>query len=258
MQMPIGVIDSGVGGASILKACARLINNENFVFLADTKNAPYGHKSKKEIVKLTLQMVDFLVQKRAIKLLIVGCNTASAIAKQEILKKYPSLPCVFVEPPIKMAIDKGKKNILILATRQTLKNNLTIKYYEKQAKVKGVKISKCYIKDLAKIIDSNTSSKNIKTLLKDNLPNKEFDSIVVGCTHYNFIKYELKQILPSAEIISCEKNIARQVKNILIKHEGSFLINKNVKNQQIEIILTEHNQNVKNRLDNLFPNNISG
>ena len=255
MQLPIGVIDSGLGGASILKACKELLKEENFVYLADTQNAPYGNKRKKEIIKLTLDLVDFLVQKRAIKLLVVACNTASATAKQAILTKYPSLPCVFVEPPIKMAFDKNKKNILILATKQTLKQNLTIKYYQKLSKNKKVKITKCFIEDLASAIDKNYNSSKIKKLLKENLPDKNFDCVVLGCTHYNFIKYEIKQVLPHASIIACEKNIAMQVKNILFKRE----VKQGQKNnaQQIEILLTEHKKEIKERLTKLFPTSIS-
>ena len=112
MELPIGVIDSGVGGASVLKAIITALPDEKFVYLADTQNAPFGDKKTKDIIKFTLGLVDFLVQKRAIKMLIVACNTASAVAKQSILATFPSLPCVFVEPPIKMAVDDGKKDIL--------------------------------------------------------------------------------------------------------------------------------------------------
>ena len=88
MKLPIGVIDSGVGGASILKEIIKQLPNENYVFVADTLNAPYGDKSSKKIVSFVLEIVRFLVLKRGIKILVVACNTASAIAKESILKEF--------------------------------------------------------------------------------------------------------------------------------------------------------------------------
>ena len=252
MELPIGVIDSGVGGASILKSVAYLLPDEKFVYLADTKNAPYGEKSNKEIVNLTLNLVDYLVQKRAIKMLIVGCNTSSAIAKKSILETYPALPCVFVEPPIKTAIDGKKKNILLLATKGTLKNNKTVKYYSKWGKKHGIKIDKLFIKDLAFQIDNHPNL--IDKILTTKIKNKNYDAVVLGCTHYNFIKENLQRILPKSEIISCEKGVAKRVKTLIYKNAVDsirFYPRKSFDN--VEIILTEFNQSVYLRLKSIFP-----
>ena len=252
MELPIGVIDSGVGGASILKAMIYALPDEKFVFLADTKHAPYGNKSNKEVIKLTLNLVDYLVQKRAIKMLIVGCNTSTAIAKNAILENFPSLRCVFVEPPIKTAIDNGKKRVLLLATKGTLKNNKTIKYYSRVAKKKKIKIDKLFIKNLAYVIDNNPLL--IDQLLSENIKNKNYDSVVLGCTHYNFIKDNLKRILPESEIISCEKSIAKRVKSLIV---GTATVSPKFyprkKFDNVEIILTEYNKNVYLRLNSMFP-----
>lgn len=260
MKMPIGVIDSGVGGASILKAMLKELPNENYVFLADTLNAPYGNKSKRYIQEKVLNLVNFLVLKRGIKMLVVACNTATAVAKTSILQKFPNLPCVFVEPPIKTAIDYGKKNILILATKRTLKSNKTIKYYSKIAKKKKIKIKKLFIKDLAKYID-NFHDKPIKidNLLRQNIKNFNYDAIVLGCTHYNFVKKNLKKLMPNADIISCESGVAKRTKYLLGKIEGIqnsyFATKKDYKN--IEIILTGENLSVHARLMSMFPGAIS-
>ena len=252
MDMPIAVIDSGVGGASILKAMVSVLPDENFVYLADTKNAPYGDKNKKVIIKLTLDLVDFLVQKRAIKMLVVGCNTMSAVAKKEILAKFPSLPCVFVEPPIKTAIDKGKKNILVLATKTTLKFNKTLQYYANLSSLKGVKIHKLFIKELAQNIDNQPHL--VDELLKRKIKNKNFDAVVLGCTHYNFIKRNLSKILPHAEIISCEKNVALRCKNLIFTARNfSYKFHSRKTFNNVEIILTSYNSSVYSRLTSIFP-----
>lgn len=256
MKLPIGVIDSGVGGASILKEIIKQLPNENYVFVADTLNAPYGDKSSKKIVSFVLEIVRFLVLKRGIKILVVACNTASAIAKESILKEFPNLPCVFVEPPIKTAVDKGKKNILILATKRTLKSNKTIKYYEMLAKSKKIKIKKLFIKNLAKFIDDYSNDMNkIDALLKENIKNKNYDAVVLGCTHYNFVKANIKRILPNAEIISCEKSVASRTNYILNKVEGDTKNNyKPIKRYtNLELVLTANNPSVMARLSSMFP-----
>lgn len=256
MDLPIGVIDSGVGGASILKDIIKELPSENYVFVADTLNAPYGDKTSKKIIDYVLKIVNFLVLKRGIKMLVVACNTASAIAKESILKNFPSLPCVFVEPPIKTAIDSGKKRILVLATKRTLRSNKTLKYYSFIAKSKGVKIKKMFIKDLAKYIDDYPNEPlKIDELLKNSIKNKGYDAVVLGCTHYNFVKPNIKKILPKAEIISCEKSIAKRAKYILNRLEGeSKIYYKTIKDySNVELILTGQNASVFTRLTSMFP-----
>ena len=251
MEMPIGVIDSGVGGASILQALTVVMPQENFVFFADTFHAPYGNKTNKQVKQTVLAIVDFLVKKRNIKMLVVACNTASATSKSAILEKYPYLPCVFVEPPIKTALNCGKKNILVLATKRTLKDNKLIAYYSKLSKKMHYKLDKIFIKDLATAIDENDKN-NITILLKNNIK-QNYDAIVLGCTHYNFIKFELKKLFPNAEVFSCEFAIAKRAESLL--HERKML--PSCQKGSVEIILNSNNKKVRNRLLKLFPNQIS-
>ena len=248
MNFPIGFIDSGIGGASILKSLLSKLPSENYVYFADVSNAPYGGKSKKTIEKCVLNAVRFLVEKRAIKLLVVACNTASSAAKEKILKEFPALLCVFVEPPIKVAIDKNKQNILILATKRTLKNNKNLKLYTKSCKKKKIKIKKLFIKNLAYLVDNKFEDKNlIKKTLTKRIKNKDYDAVVLGCTHYNFLKKEIKSCLKNAEIISCEKGVVKRILEIY----------KNNKMQcekpSIEIILNGENSLVASRLAHMFP-----
>ena len=252
MDMPIGVIDSGVGGASILQALTIVMPQETYVFFADTFHAPYGNKSNKEVREIVLSGVKFLVEKRNIKMLVVACNTASAAAKNAILAKYPYLPCVFVEPPIKTAISDGKKDILVLATKRTLQDNQLIAYYSKISKKLHIKIKKIFISDLATAIDENDREK-IKTLLQSKIKHN-YDAIVLGCTHYNFIKQELQFLYPESEIFSCEFAVARRAESLL--YERKMLLLHNQK-RSIEIVLNSNNNGVRDRLRKLFPNQIS-
>ena len=235
MSKKIVVMDSGIGGASILKEIAKKCPNEKYIYFADTLNSPYGEKSKKELFKILKKNIDNLNKKNDIKLLVLACNTASSLCGKELRKIY-KFPIICVEPAIKVAAEKGYKNIAILATPQTLKTNKTIKNYKK---MNNLKIKKVPLKNLAKIIDCNV--KNIKLVfpyIKECLNGLKCDCVVVGCTHYNFVKEQIKEAL-NCEIISCEKAVALQAKKVLANLE-KFKTQSKTK-PKIKIILSKRN-----------------
>ncbi|MGB1243021.1 MAG: glutamate racemase, partial [Chitinophagales bacterium] len=117
--MNIAFFDSGVGGISVLKEALTLLPNENYLYFADSKNAPYGVKSSEHIRSLMLDATDFLAQQN-IKALVVACNTGTSVAIKDLRKKY-SFPIIGMEPAIKPALlnDLSKK-VLVFATERTL------------------------------------------------------------------------------------------------------------------------------------------
>jgi len=120
---PIGIFDSGVGGTSIWKEIHDLLPLENTVYLADSKNAPYGNKSVDEIISLSIKNTDLLLQ-LGCKIIVVACNTASTNAISLLREKY-NVPIIGIEPAIKPAALKTRtKNIGILATKGTLSSIL--------------------------------------------------------------------------------------------------------------------------------------
>ena len=122
-KKPIGVFDSGIGGTSILKELVKLLPNEDFIYVADSANAPYGEKSPQEIIKLCKEKVDFLLQKEC-KLIVVACNTATTNAIKELRSTY-TIPFIGIEPAIKPAALNTKTNVIgILATKGTLNSAL--------------------------------------------------------------------------------------------------------------------------------------
>ena len=251
MNFSIGFIDSGVGGASILKAVKKLLPCEDYVFFADTLHAPYGNKNKRTLVKIILNNVKYLVEKRNIKLLVVACNTATAVAKEELLKSFPFLPCVFVEPPLKPAVEDGSKRILVLATKRTIENNKIIKHYKSFSKAGDCAIKTLFISNLATLID-NQDNFEINRVLKENIKD-DFDAIVLGCTHYNFIKENLKKLFLNAKIYSCENAVAKRVVHLLTENK----LISNSKNGEIEIITNSQNVAVARRMRTMFPKHIS-
>ena len=116
----IGFLDSGVGGISVLNEAIKLMPNERYVYLGDSKNAPYGIKTKKEVKELTVRNVDALIEEGA-KAIVIACNTATSAAVAFLREKYKAVPILGVEPALKPAAlsHRGEK-ILVMATSMTL------------------------------------------------------------------------------------------------------------------------------------------
>ena len=122
-KYPIGIFDSGIGGTSIFKEVHTLLPNENIIYLADSKNAPYGNKSEEEILKLSIKNTELLINKGC-KLIIVACNTATTNAINFLRENY-NIPFIGIEPAIKPAsLNSKSKSIGILATKGTLSSSL--------------------------------------------------------------------------------------------------------------------------------------
>lgn len=113
---PIGVFDSGLGGISVLRACVRLLPQENFLFFGDSANAPYGEKSLDQVRALTLSAVDRLLA-QGVKGIVVACNTATSAAIGLLRQLHPGLPIIGIEPAVKpAALAAGSSSVIVMAT----------------------------------------------------------------------------------------------------------------------------------------------
>ena len=198
MKRPIGLFDSGVGGISILDKLKDILPEENFIYLADNKNCPYGGKSKKEILSLSVKNCKKLIEFKC-KIIIIACNTATTNSIKK-LRKITSLPIVGIEPGIKTAINYTKtNNIGILATEKTLDSKLFFETLTNN-KIHDLKIHEQIGYNLVEIIEKGSFSKNeLCQILKPYLTpmiNKNIDCLVLGCTHYYYIKHIIKEIIP--------------------------------------------------------------
>ncbi|MFA9396673.1 MAG: glutamate racemase [Clostridiaceae bacterium] len=193
---PIGFFDSGVGGLSVLKETLKLLPNEDYIYFGDSINAPYGTKNVEEVKKYAFNAVKLLLDKDA-KAIVVACNTATSVAIKELREKYNNIPIIGIEPAIKPAVEMKKNGkILIMATPMTLSmdkfNNLVENYNDKE-------IIPLPCPGLAEIIEQGiVSGDKIKFYLQDKFKNikvTEISTIVLGCTHYPFIKKEIRNLL---------------------------------------------------------------
>ncbi len=214
----IGVFDSGIGGLNTLKEIKKVLPNESYIYYADAKNNPYGEKTNEELLDITKNIVNKLI-KLNIKLIVIACNTATTTCIKELREMYPDVLFVGTEPAIKVACDKNYKNTLLLATPATAKSDRLYELIESNVKY-DQKLSIIPCKGLADAIESKDKKRiyaMIYMLIYDYV-SYDYDSIVLGSTHYCYIKKELKKLFKNAEIIDGNKGVAKQVKNLLKKN----------------------------------------
>ncbi|MDO9261859.1 MAG: glutamate racemase [Flavobacteriaceae bacterium] len=219
-NQPIGFFDSGVGGTSIWKEVHQLLPYENTIYLADSKNAPYGEKSKETILSYSIKNTEFLL-KKGCKLIVVACNTATTNTISILRERY-KIPFIGIEPAIKPAALQSKNNVVgILATKGTLSSELFAKTSEKFAS--EISIVEQVGEGLVELIESgqiNTDKTNqlLEKYLKPMMA-KHADFIVLGCTHYPYLIPQIKKIVgDKISIIDSGEAVARQTQAVLLQH----------------------------------------
>lgn len=221
LSNPIGFFDSGVGGTSIWKEVQQLLPNEHTIYLADSKNAPYGQKSKDEIIQFSIKNTEFLLNHNA-KIIVVACNTATTNAIQILREKY-SVPFIGIEPAIKPAgFITQTKRIGILATKGTLNSEL----FENTSGTlnNDIEIIEKVGEGLVDLIENGEiDSPKMNALLSEYINpmlEKNIDALVLGCTHYPYLIPQIEKIVGSTiQIIDSGLAVARQTKAILEKFQ---------------------------------------
>ena len=218
---PIGIFDSGIGGTSVFREIKALLPHEHTIYLADSMNAPYGNKSKKEIIDLSIKNTELLIAKDC-KMIIVACNTATTNAIKVLRDAY-DIPFIGIEPALKpAALSTTTKAIGILATKGTLSSELFHKTTDLYSN--GIKVIEQVGEGIVTLIeDGRTHSDEMKTLLQTYLKpmiEANIDYLVLGCTHYPYLIPLLIDMLPNhIKIIDSGEAVARQTKSILEQHQ---------------------------------------
>ena len=214
---PIGIFDSGVGGLTVWKELVNSLPNESIIYFADNNNCPYGPKSKKEIIELSCNVVDFLLAKKC-KTIIVACNTATAAAIEYLRSNYP-IPFIGMEPAVKpAALNSKTKSIAILATEGTFNGKLYIETSQKYAKdiELNIKVGDRLVDIVENGLVNNLETENHLFQLVKPLIEKNIDHLVLGCTHYPFLTKKLKKVLPAnVEIIDPAPAVVKQTSRVL-------------------------------------------
>lgn len=196
--MPIAVFDSGVGGISVLKNLVDIMPHEDFIYYGDSANAPYGTKTLEAVRKLTCEHAKNLLIDQHAKGLVVACNTATSAAVRILREKYPDIPIVGIEPAVKPAVlFKDHPRVLVMATPMTIRE-------EKFKKLMGRYSSQGEIiplpcPGLMNFVErGDLYGDDVKQYLEELLyeyTHNEVDAVVLGCTHYPFVRKLIQEVL---------------------------------------------------------------
>ncbi|MGB8920472.1 MAG: glutamate racemase [Pseudomonas sp.] len=221
-EAPIAVFDSGVGGLSVLAEIQRLLPHESLLYFADCGHIPYGEKTPEFIRQRCSVMAGFFREQGA-KALVIACNTATVAAVADLRRDFPQWPIVGMEPAVKPAAAATRSGVVgVLATTGTLQSAKFAALLDRFATDVQVITQPC--PGLVELIESgDLHSTELRALLKhyvDPLLANGCDTIILGCTHYPFLKPMLKTMIPeSISLIDTGAAVARQLHRLLAERE---------------------------------------
>ena len=247
---PIGIFDSGVGGITVLKEIQKRLPNENYIYLGDTKNFPYGEKSKEEIVKFAIQNVEYLI-KQNVKIIIIACGTATSQAIDILQQKF-EIPIIgIIKPTVEYIKEKEYKEVGVIATEGTIRSS----EWERQLKknISNINVINKACPMLATIaeegratgIEGRTAIKEYMKPFKE----KKINKIILGCTHFPIYEQVIRDELKyDVELINTGKTVAKYLEEYLKEKK----IQTNKKEGCIKIKLTQNEEEFSKMAQNIL------
>lgn len=251
----IGIFDSGCGGLTVLTKLKEAMPNENFVYLGDTLNFPYGSKTKDEIIKCSIKNVEFLISQN-VKIIIIACGTATSQSLDVLKEKY-DIPIIgIIEPTVLYIKEMDLKEIGVIATEGTIRSGA----WEKEIKklMPNIEVINKACPMLATIAEEGKAkSKEGRLVIKEYMkPFKErkIQNIILGCTHYPIYEKIIKEELGyDVNLINTGETTARFTKEFL----HSQNIKANHQKQTEKIFLSKSTKEFKNIAQNILGENLA-
>jgi glutamate racemase len=218
LEQPIGIIDSGVGGLTVAKEVMHQLPNEQIFYVGDTARCPYGPRSSEEVKQFTWQLTHFLLKKN-IKMLVIACNTATAVVLEEIRDTLP-IPVIGVIYPGARAALKVTQNhrVGIIGTIGTVKSGAyekALKSYNQKVRVESLACPKFVPLVESGEFDGPIAKKIVAETLQP-LLDKQLDTLILGCTHYPLLEPLIKNVMgQTVNIISSGDETANDMSAIL-------------------------------------------
>lgn len=214
----IGIFDSGLGGLTVLKEINKILPHEDLIYFGDTAHVPYGNKSAQTVTKYSLAIAKFL-EKQKVKLIVVACNTASALSLEE-LQKHSKVPVIgVINAGAKAAVSiSGTKQIAVLATESTVNSG---QYKHEIVKLnKKSKVTQIPCPLFVPIVEEGLWNTDIAVLAAKRylklLNKSKTDTVILGCTHYPLLEETIGKIAgKKVNIVDSAAAVAREVKEIL-------------------------------------------
>ena len=223
---PIGVFDSGVGGLTVAREIMRQIPNERIVYFGDTARVPYGSKSKDNIIKFSRQIIRFL-QTENVKAIVIACNTASALALDEMQQEF-DLPILgVVKPGAKVAVETTvNKRIGLIGTEANIRSGGYTRYIkplDDEAKV-FEKACPLFVPLVEEGWLHDDITLQVASRYLEELKEKDIDTLIMGCTHYPLIRSTIRKVMgDKVNLVNPAYETAIELKNLL---ERDNLANK--------------------------------
>ena len=223
---PIGVFDSGVGGLTVAREIMRQIPNERIVYFGDTARVPYGSKSKDNIIKFSRQIIRFL-QTENVKAIVIACNTASALALDEMQQEF-ELPIIgVVKPGAKVAVETtANKRIGLIGTEANIRSGVYTRYIKSlddEAKV-FEKACPLFVPLVEEGWLHDDITLQVASRYLEELKEKDIDTLIMGCTHYPLIRSTIRKVMgDKVNLVNPAYETAIELKNLL---ERDNLANK--------------------------------
>lgn len=203
-QQPIGIFDSGLGGLSVLRTALRMLPEERFTYYGDIANAPYGTKSEEQVLACAREVTARLMR-QGIKALVIACNTATAAAAAQLRAEYGDFIIIGMEPALKLAHDQCPQGrILVLATPVSLASEKYRRLYENY----GAHAVSLPCPGLMEFVErGDTDSAELKSYLRSKFApylapgQPPLSAVVLGCTHYVFLKETVRSLLPETTLV---------------------------------------------------------
>jgi len=228
-KSPIGVFDSGIGGLTVLDELIEQFPHEDFIYIADTKNCPYGEKSAEDIAELVTRVSSYLIENK-VKAIVIACNTATANSNH--LLEITDIPIIgVIEPTAQYALKATKnKKVAVLATIATIESNLYQNLLNKILRFKKAKVYPVKCSEFVLAVEGNQLQCDYSyNLVKDklmNFENEHIDTVILGCTHFGLIKEEISAVFKDANLISSGKPTGEYLRKVLKR--------KNILNLKVE------------------------
>ncbi len=228
----IGIFDSGIGGLSVFREIRKVLPDESYVYYSDNAHCPYGDKPREAIIDRARAITELLIGQGA-DIIVVACNTATATAINTLREEYP-VRFIGMEPAIKPAALSTQTGVIgVLATAGTLKSEKYLRHKEKYTQ--GIKITERIGQGFVELVESgNTSGPEAEATVKAALQpllDQGADRIVLGCTHYPFLKDTMHKVAAelyperTVEIIDPAPAVAKHLLEVmenekLIRNDG--------------------------------------
>lgn len=219
---PIGVFDSGLGGLTSVLAIKNELPSESIIYFGDTARTPYGSKSPDTIKEFSKGIAGYLI-KKDVKMIVIACNTVTAIALETLKHTYPDIPILgVIEPTARKVAKEAIQEVGIIGTKVTIESKIyedNIKKYSDTLKTKSLACPALVPLIEEGIIENEIMDLTIKYYMDDFVNANNFKHLILGCTHYPLVSQNIKRLYPELSLYSSSKEVAKEVKSVLSKND---------------------------------------